>query len=88
MAGTIPAVRKHIIDAIAAEARKLTDRELPMRLSSFVRPYFNGVPAEDLKSGEPATFAAAAAGHLEFGRIRKPGEARVRVFNPTDAKDG
>jgi glutamate dehydrogenase len=88
MSGTIPAARKHIIDEIVAEARKIKNPELPVSHAVFTREYFHGVSEEDLKTGKPAGLAAAAMGHLEFGRVRRDGEARVRVFNPSISKDG
>jgi hypothetical protein len=64
MPGTIPAARQHLIDAIAKGARGA--RGTPVPLPAFVRGYFRGVDESDLRATEPATLAAAAAGHLRF----------------------
>ena len=39
MPGTIPAARKHLIDSIAAQARKRRDRDLPGSLVDCVQSY-------------------------------------------------
>ncbi len=86
MPGTIPAARRHLLDDIAREARGTRGTVAP--LAAFVHDYYRGVDESDLRAAGPATLAAAAAGHLRFGATRKPGEARVRVFNPDLARDG
>jgi len=86
MPGTIPAARQHLIDAIAKETRGA--RGAPAPLAAFARDYYHGVDESDLRATEPASLAAAAAGHLRFGARRKPGQALVRVFNPMAARDG
>ena len=86
MPGTIPAARQHLIDDIAKLARKTRGASLP--LPAFVQAYYRGVGEEDLQLRNAAAFAAAAAGHLEFGTVRRAGEPKVRVFNPEQARDG
>jgi glutamate dehydrogenase len=86
MPGTIPAARQHLIDRIASEARGA--RGAPFPLGPFVRSYYRGVDESDLRAGDPAAFAAAAAGHLRFGAVRKAGRALVRAFNPDLGRDG
>ncbi len=86
MPGTIPAARQHLIDDIAKLARRKRRAALP--LPAFVQAYYRGVGEEDLQLRDAAAFAAAAAGHLEFGTLRRAGEPKVRVFNPEQARDG
>ena len=88
MPGTIPAARQHLIDAIARHARTLKARPATVRLADFVQLYYRGVAEEDLRLREPRDSAASAAAHLEFGRTRRRGEPKVRVFNPTEAGHG
>src|SRR5512140_3180728 len=88
MPGTIPAARQHLIDDIAKRARSLRGSKPPVAIGDFVQAYYRGVDEDDLRAGDAGAFAAAAAGHLAFGATRKPGQARVRAFNPTVAKDG
>ncbi len=86
MPGTIPAARQHLIDTIAKEARGTRGAAAP--LAAFVKDYYRGVDESDLRATAPEALAAAAAGHLRFGATRKPGQALVRVFNPSAARDG
>ena len=86
MPGTIPAARQNLIDTITREARSA--RGTPVPLGPFVQAYYRGVDESDLRASEPAALAAAAAGHLRFGAVRRPGRALVRVFNPDLARDG
>jgi glutamate dehydrogenase len=85
MPGTIPAARQHLIATIAAKSR---GRGTVLPLPAFVQTYFRGVDEADLRAEDPGSFAAAAASHLQFGARRKPGQALVRVFNPTIDRDG
>ena len=89
MPGTIPAARQHLIDAIARQSRTArTARDTPLPLGPFVQAYYRGVDEADLRAGDPGALAAAAASHLRFGAVRKPGRALVRVFNPDLSRDG
>ena len=88
MTGTIPAARQHILDDIAAAARRLPGPRPVVGLSGFVREYYHGVDEDDLRESDAASLAAAAAGHLGFGGRRKAGTPLVRVFNPTLESDG
>jgi glutamate dehydrogenase len=88
MPGTIPAVRQHLIDAIAKRTRGAARGRGAVSPAGFVQAYYRGVGEDDLRVREPAEFAAAAATHLEFGRVRRDGEPLVRVFDPDPARDG
>jgi glutamate dehydrogenase len=86
MPGTIPAARQHLIDDIARLTRPA--RGAPVSVRNFVQVYYRGVGEDDLRLRGPAQFATAAAGHLAFGNVRRPGEPKVRVFNPDLERDG
>jgi glutamate dehydrogenase len=85
MPGTIPAARQHLIAAIVSRSRA---RGAPVPLAPFVQSYYRGVDESDLRDGDAAALAAAAAGHLRFGATRRSGRTLVRVFNPTVERDG
>ncbi len=88
MPGIIPAARQHLIDAIAAHTRAQRKRRVPVPLAAFVRSYYRGVDENDLRASGPAFLALAAAGHLQFGATRRPGQPLARVFNPTESEHG
>ena len=58
MPGTIPAARRHLIDAIATRARKLRADRLPVQLQEFVQAYYRGVDESDLRAGSTESLAA------------------------------
>ncbi|MFO1406960.1 MAG: NAD-glutamate dehydrogenase [Steroidobacteraceae bacterium] len=87
MAGSIPAVRRHLIDAIAAQVRS-TGQGTPVPALAFVRDYYRGVDEDDLREHPAQSLAAAAVDHLRFGTRRRPGQALVRVFNPVHGEHG
>ena len=87
MPGSIPAVRRHLIDAIAAQVRAGRG-STPVPALPFVRDYYRGVDEDDLREHPAAALAAAALDHLRFGARRKPGQPLVRVFNPTHDRNG
>src|ERR671923_2748769 len=49
---------------------------------SFVRTYWERVPAEDLLGRDPVDLAGASLAHLHLAERRPPGTARVRVYTP------
>jgi glutamate dehydrogenase len=52
-------------------------------LERFVARYYSQVDPEDLDERAPADLYGAALSHWNFARKREPGEALVRVFNPS-----
>ena len=77
------------IAAVIAQARRGADRgPLPAKRAALLRAYCEDVAENDLLSSEPAYLAAAVLSHLGWGRTRRPGTAKVRVFNPEMARDG
>ena len=72
MAGIIPAVRKHLIDSIAAHTRASKPRP-PVPPADFVKAYYRGVDEDDLRGRAPASLAAAAIDELRFGTVRRAG---------------
>jgi len=51
-------------------------------VEEFVRRYFADVPPDDLLDRSVADLCGAALSHFNFGRQRRAGQTRVRVFNP------
>ncbi len=88
MAGTIPAVRQHLIDAVVRETRGHKAALPPKALASFIRTYYRGVDEDDLRAAGAERLAMAALGHLELGRQRRRGQSIVRIANPDPARDG
>ena len=88
MAGTIPAARQHLIDAIADEARRHRTVLPPKALVAFINSYYRGVDEDDLREAGAKTLAMAAISHVELGTQRRHGQPIVRVWNPDVERDG
>ena len=54
----------------------------------FVRAYYEHTPPQDLREEDPGNLVGAALAHRAFASSRKPGRAKVRVYNPDVAADG
>ena len=55
---------------------------------SFVQQYYHWVPVEDLSHRTTADLHGAASAHYDFFKQRRPGETKVRVYNPELERDG
>jgi glutamate dehydrogenase len=81
-------IKDLLVDEIVAskpKSRTLTNRK---QIDRFLRKYAGDVPVEDMEGRPPPVMARAAISHLEFGAVRKKAQPIVRVFNPTEKKDG
>ena len=88
MSPTIPAARQKLIERIAAAAQRSAPRGTRLLAQPFIRQYYRGVDEEDLGEYSSEQLASAALRHLQFARMRKPGRAAVRIYNPDLAIDG
>ncbi|MBT8087468.1 MAG: NAD-glutamate dehydrogenase, partial [Gammaproteobacteria bacterium] len=81
-------IRQVIVDKIATS--KVSTRSLkdPAQVRSYLQQYFASVPVEDIQGRSEKIMARIALDHLEFGSVRKDGEALVRVFNATKKTHG
>ncbi len=80
--------RQSIIDAILgarASSRTLTDKQ---DIRAFLRQYFANVPYEDLEGRSEEVMARIAIDHLEFGAVRRPGQALLRIYNAVEKEHG
>ncbi len=57
-------------------------------LSEFVEAYLADVPPDDLAHRKPVDLLGAALSHLELGRERAPGTAKVKISTPDLDADG
>src|SRR3954467_1187800 len=82
------AVESELIEAVCERVRERIAPDEVQEVEAFVRAYYRGAPADDLRGREPIDLYGAALAHWTFGRGREPGEARVRVYNPTFEQHG
>ena len=77
------------LEKIARSSRGLkAATRLPFSRSDLIKLYFAHVAEDDLSGRDPKSLAAAALGHLSWALNRKPGVAKIRVFNPDQGRDG
>ncbi len=79
---------ERLIDEIVAtrpESGVLSSRA---QIDLFLRQYFGNVPVEDMQDRALDRLGRAAMSHLEFAATRKPGQARLRIYNPSKKQHG
>jgi len=79
--------RTRINQILAAAQKQLGDRYSEQH-ESFLRHFYSAVAQEDLADRKPGDLAGAALAHFRAGRDRKPGEPKLKVYNPDPARDG
>ena len=77
-----------LIDDIVAAARKSAILPKTAERNRFLRHYFANVPFDDLQGRSPEIMARAALAHLNFAKLRRAGEAKLRIYNPSDETTG
>jgi glutamate dehydrogenase len=79
--------RQEIIDQVCSYAKnRLPENQIPL-IETFAHRYYAAAPLADLQERGTEDLLGALISHWKFIYQRKPGEAKVRVFNPTLEKD-
>ncbi|MEE8221279.1 MAG: hypothetical protein V3R21_05925, partial [Woeseiaceae bacterium] len=81
-------IKDRLIDEIVASKPKSNSLKSRKQIDNFLRQYFVDVPVEDMEGKSIKKMARAAISHLEFARVRKKGQPLLRIFNPTEKRDG
>ncbi len=79
--------RDQIIGKINDEMHKKVSGKMAKEADNFVEQYYSVVSEDDLKEFNPADLSGAVISSWEFLNERKPGEVKIRVFNPELKKD-
>jgi len=77
-----------LIDRVCARLHEHLPEPDADQAEEFVRQYYRWVAPEDLEGKSGLDLYGAALSHLNFGRLRRVGESKVRVFNPQFEVDG
>ena len=77
-----------MVDEIVAARPKSTILKTRKQINAYLRRYFANVPHDDMQGRVPKIMGTAALGHLNFGKVRKPGQAKLRIYNPNKAEHG
>ena len=84
----LPAPPHDRLDAVAALARTRLPDERGAEAEAFIRTLYDDLPAEDLFEDEPENLYGAALALMRFGATRRPGELKLRVYNPRVGEQG
>jgi len=74
--------------ALLREAAKRLTGQGRAKSEAFLRQYYANVSVPDLIERGAGNLAGGAQAIFKFAANRKPGEAKIRVYNPGEAKDG
>ncbi len=81
-------LKQTIVDGIIAAGVKSKSLSKPSHTKKFLQQYVENVPVEDLQGRSEELMARAALDHLEFGAVRRKGQALLRIFNPSEKEHG
>ena len=76
------------LDSLTSMVAKRISAEQQGYTAEFVAQYFAGTAAEDVHAVDTANLFGAAVAHLNFARQRRPGVAKVHVYNPQFQQHG
>jgi glutamate dehydrogenase len=82
------AIERRLLDPILDAIRKRAGKSSEADAVAFAGTFYQRLSEDELPAHSTDAWAALAADFLEFARVRKPGTANVRLFNPTLAKHG
>jgi glutamate dehydrogenase len=77
-----------LVDRLATEARARVDASEAESAEQFVRRYFALVAPDDIIYTSFDTLIGGALSLWEFGKQRKPGTPKIRLFNPSTEVNG
>ena len=83
MAVKATALETELIDSVCARVRERLPDDQARPCESFVRQYYQWVPAEDLAERDQLDLYGAALQHYTEMQRRAAGEIKVEVYNPT-----
>jgi glutamate dehydrogenase len=88
MATRVEGLESELIDTVCAQIRDRGSGERASECEAFARQYYHWIPPDDLAERSPEDLYGAATSHWKLALDRKPGQAKVRVYNPDPEKDG
>ena len=80
--------KDELLDRVVDRVRELLPEDRAPQVEEFARQFYAWVPVADLVDRSPVDLYGAAVAHWNFARKRRPGETRVRVYNPRFEEHG
>ena len=72
-----------MVESLCETVPERVDPDHAEQVEEFVRQYYRWVPPEDLAGRGNLDLYGAALSHWNLARRRRPGQPRVRVYNPS-----
>jgi len=84
---TIEAKKEALVHKAAALADQAFDHADRATANRFIAQFYEHVPPADVAERTPRNLYGAALSLWSFGERRRPGQAKIRVYNPDPAAD-
>ncbi len=81
-------LKQETIETVVAMAQARLSGGKAETAARFVRHYYENVAPEDIVGADPEDLFGAALSLWQFGAQRRPGETKIRIFNPRAGKQG
>ena len=81
-------LKDELTKEVVRQVRDRLDRERADMAERFVRQFYANVPPDDIVQASADQLYGAALAMWQWGQTRKPGVARVRVYNPRIEEHG
>ena len=81
-------VKDELLDKVLARVREQISQDQAPQVEEFARQYYGWIDAEDLEDRSPIDVYGAAVSHWSFAGQRRPGEWKIRVYNPQFEENG
>jgi glutamate dehydrogenase len=88
MASTIEAKKTALLQKAAALVGELLDPARRATAKRFIAEFYSHVPPADVAERTPRDLSGAALSLWRFAERRRPGQAKVRVYDPDPIADG
>ena len=88
MASTTEEKKARLIEKAAALAAEIQDPADRPQAQSFIAEFYEHVPPVDLAGRGPRDLSGGALALWHLARRRRPGRAKIRVYNPDPTVDG
>jgi glutamate dehydrogenase len=75
-------VDEALLETVCSRLREHLDGDEAARAEAFARQYYRWVDPEDLAERSELDVYGAALAHFDLARRRRPGETKVRIYNP------
>ena len=81
-------MKDELLDKVLARVREQMPEDRALRVEEFARQYYGWVAPEDLDGRSSIDVYGMAVAHWGFAERRRPGESKVRVYNPLFEEHG